>query len=203
MLEASNIHFRYSPKRPLLSEVSFKILPGEIWHLKGDNGAGKTTLMKGLMGLVNLTYDSLCLWTNSQPACLRANTTFLTAEACGLFSYLSARQNLELFNSPDVKGTSTNHILDHWGFHHPSLKDALKVKHFSTGMKKRLAFAKCQLAKRHLWLLDEPTSGLDSKGTKLLADLMRQHSGIILFTSHHNSFSDSVSTHEICLPVKS
>lgn len=221
MLEANNIHFRYSPKRPLLSGISFQINPGEIWHLKGDNGAGKTTLMRGLMGLVNLTCDTLCLWRDSQPTCLRANTTFLTSESRGLFSYLSARQNLELFGTPgaestnatknaestnateNAESTSTDHILDHWGFHHPSLKDALKVKHFSTGMKKRLTFARCQLTKRRLWLFDEPTSGLDSKGLQLLTDLMKQHSGMILFTSHHSSFSDSVSTHEICLPDKS
>lgn len=52
MLEFENVSFSYEQEQPILSEVSFKIAPGEQLGLIGANGAGKSTIMKILLGLL-------------------------------------------------------------------------------------------------------------------------------------------------------
>jgi ABC-2 type transport system ATP-binding protein len=52
MINLTNIHFGYSKKRMLFSELSLNLTPGHIYGLLGKNGAGKTTLLKIISGLL-------------------------------------------------------------------------------------------------------------------------------------------------------
>jgi cobalt/nickel transport system ATP-binding protein len=55
MLEFENVSFSYEQEQPILTDVSFKIAPGEQLGLIGANGAGKSTIMKILLGLLPCT----------------------------------------------------------------------------------------------------------------------------------------------------
>jgi len=52
MINLTNIHFGYSKKRMLFSELNLNLTPGHIYGLLGKNGAGKTTLLKIISGLL-------------------------------------------------------------------------------------------------------------------------------------------------------
>jgi len=50
-IEVSHVVFRYEPAgRPILSDLSIHIAPGEFVALVGDSGAGKSTLLRLLLG---------------------------------------------------------------------------------------------------------------------------------------------------------
>jgi ATP-binding cassette, subfamily B, bacterial len=51
-ISVDNLSFEYLPQRPVLKNVSFRILPGQTVAFVGENGAGKTTLMKLMAGLL-------------------------------------------------------------------------------------------------------------------------------------------------------
>ena len=47
MLDITHLNFSY-PDRPVLRDISFSAVPGQILVILGPNGAGKTTLLKNL-----------------------------------------------------------------------------------------------------------------------------------------------------------
>ncbi len=50
-LHAEGLHFAFGPGKPLLSNVSFKIAPGEVVGVVGASGSGKTSLIRMLLGI--------------------------------------------------------------------------------------------------------------------------------------------------------
>jgi CCR4-NOT complex subunit CAF16 len=62
-LEVSKLAFNYAEStKPLLSDLSFKVLPGEIALLVGANGTGKSTLLRILSGLHFVKTGKISLW---------------------------------------------------------------------------------------------------------------------------------------------
>ena len=50
-LEIRGLSFSYSPKVPVLSDISVSARKGEITALVGQNGSGKSTLLKCINGI--------------------------------------------------------------------------------------------------------------------------------------------------------
>ena len=77
-----------------------------------------------------------------------------------------------------------NTLLNKVGLSHVGNK---KVRHFSTGMKQRLAIAQTLLRSPDLLVLDEPFNGLDPNGFQDLMHLLRQLNaeGITIIVSSH------------------
>ena len=61
MLEVSGLSFHYQPHVPVLTDLTFSVLDGEIVGLLGKNGVGKTTALKLILGLLPLEKGSVCL----------------------------------------------------------------------------------------------------------------------------------------------
>ena len=61
MLEVSGLSFHYQPHAPVLANLTFSVLDGEIVGLLGKNGVGKTTALKLILGLLPLEKGSICL----------------------------------------------------------------------------------------------------------------------------------------------
>ncbi|KAJ9109558.1 hypothetical protein QFC20_003304 [Naganishia adeliensis] len=49
VVDAQNVSIAYGEKQ-ILDDVSWRILPGDRWHLQGSNGSGKTTLLSLILG---------------------------------------------------------------------------------------------------------------------------------------------------------
>src|SRR5690606_33866967 len=45
VIEFQNVTFSYSPDRPLITDLSFRVEPGQTVAIVGPTGAGKTTLV--------------------------------------------------------------------------------------------------------------------------------------------------------------
>lgn len=65
MLEVSGLSFHYQPQVPVLTELTFSVLDGEIVGLLGKNGVGKTTTLKLILGLLPIEKGSICLGSYS------------------------------------------------------------------------------------------------------------------------------------------
>ena len=67
-------------------------------------------------------------------------------------------------------------------------RDRKKVKHYSLGMRQRLAIAQAIMEDPPVLLLDEPLNGLDYEGVKTVYQIIKEQRSrgkVILVASHH------------------
>ncbi len=155
----------------ILNNISFVVQRGDIIGLIGPNGAGKSSLIKVL---ANLIYpDSGELFIDHA----KLNFEDLR-EQCGylidypaFYPFLNAKQNLELFAKINKLHIDTPALLCKVGLSDTGHK---KVRHFSTGMKQRLAIAQALIRDPEILILDEPFNGLDPNGFQELVGLIRK-----------------------------
>ena len=182
--------------RPVLSDVSFSIRPGERVVLLGVNGCGKTTLLKALDGLVAPSAGTILYGgTPLTPAALdqAAFRRRFRSEVVLLFQNVDAM----LFNP-----TVADEIA--FGPRQLGLRDvdarvarwahAFDVERFlerppfelSGGEKMRVALAALLAVGPQVLLLDEVTANLDPASSARLVDFLAGLEGVTVVVSTHN-----------------
>jgi len=173
-------------KLDAISDVSFRVLAGEILGLIGPNGAGKTTLFECLAGVMPPTAGQLLT---------AADTPLTDADRSSLIFYV-----------PDGIRPYPDQPLD-WvldfaiGFFQGDASrkrrvvDALqltpmlhqRIGVLSKGQAKRALLAFGLLTPQPILMIDEPFEGLDLKQTREAAATLREHTdaGRTLFLSIH------------------
>lgn len=187
MLQVSQLSFDYAAS-PVLSEINFTVLPGQILHLKGHNGAGKTTLLKLIAGL--LTPSAGRIYFEGQPIenALKAYQRQLCfiGHKPGISPALTLRENCQY----DLHGVGEGY---HWrdGVESFSLNglENIPCGLLSAGQRRRVALLRLIRSKAKLWLLDEPLVALDSQTIVYLTQQLLAHiakGGTIILTSHQS-----------------
>ena len=176
-----------------LRQVDFALRPGQVLALLGPNGAGKTTLLHLLALLTWPTRGKVRIggmeMAGAERQSARASIGLLGHQTF-LYDELTARENLgffaRLYQLPEGKARSEHH-LELVGL--KEVGDEL-VRHFSRGMRQRLALARTFLHEPRLALLDEPFTGLDEAATRMLSDLVGRWRGAgrtVVLSSHDRS----------------
>ncbi len=173
----------------VLHDVNLSIAEGECFALFGPNGAGKTTLLNILATLQRPStgyYEILGMHGLKDKDTIRANLVFL-AHGTHLYDELNAKENLAFalaLRGHRPTDRDVKQVLDRVAI--GAFAD-MKIRHFSAGMKKRLALAKAMLAKPNVLLLDEPFTALDTAGTEILRAYVRERlseNGTVLLSTH-------------------
>jgi ATP-binding cassette subfamily B protein len=170
-LRFKHVDFHYTPERPILRDVSFRIEPGEKVAVVGHSGAGKSTLARLLFRSYDVTggrilIDDQDIRTVTQ-ASLRAAIGIVPQDTV-LFND-SIRYNLA-YGRPDASFEELEQAaeLAHIRRFIESLPDGwdtvvgergLKL---SGGEKQRVAIARAILKRPRIMVFDEATSSLDS-----------------------------------------
>jgi len=111
-------------------------------------------------------------------------------EGPAFYPFLTGLDNLARYDAadrtadPKTARTRINTALDRVGLLSAAKK---RYRHYSLGMKQRLAISAGLLRPRELIILDEPTNGLDPQGTREVRALIRQIAadGTTVFVSSH------------------
>lgn len=186
-LEVYEISKSYG-KKAILKNVSFSIEEGEIVGFVGPNGAGKTTMIRLITNLIYPNSGTITICGENVMKSREKALSHISAivENPNLYLFLSGRDNLNFIRQFNhISLDKLEKMIDYIG-----LRESInqKVKHYSLGMKQRLALGMCLLSEPELLVLDEPTNGLDPSGTMALRNLIlsqrRNFNMSMLISSH-------------------
>jgi len=145
----------------ILHALSLGVAEGEVVALLGRNGAGKTTTLRSVTGLTPprkgaIRYKGRDI-AGLDPHRISQSGIALVPETRGIFSYLSARENLAIARRASSRW-QMEAVLERF----PTLKQRLANKghQLSGGEQQMLAIARALLTGPELLLLDEPSQGL-------------------------------------------
>ena len=176
-LVASHLTRRFE-SRVAVDDVSFELMPGEIFALLGPNGAGKTTTLRMLAGLIK---------PSSGTVRVAGHIGFLT-EAPGLWDRLTVGRNLLVYarlHGLRDPARAVDEALDLFDI--SNRKDD-RAAQLSKGLKQRVALARTLLHRPDIVLLDEPTSGLDPESARDVRELilrLRDERRAVLISTHN------------------
>lgn len=164
-----------------LNNVSFEVMPGDTLGIVGTNGAGKSTLLKILSKITPPTSGKIIA---------RGRIASLLEVGTGFHPELSGRENV--FMNGSILGMRRVEILKNFD----AIVDFAGVekfidtplKHYSSGMQLRLAFAVAAFLENEILIIDEVLAVGDAEFQKKcmgkMGDVSRD-GRTILFVSHN------------------
>ena len=164
-----------------LEDINFKVYPGDSLAIIGKNGAGKSTLLKILSKITPPTKGEIII---------RGRLASLLEVGTGFHPELTGRENIYLNGSIlGLRRAEINRQFDAIvDFSGVSAFLDTPLKHYSSGMQLRLAFAVASHLEPEILVIDEVLAVGDSAFQKKCIDKMTEvsRSGrTILFVSHN------------------
>ncbi len=163
-----------------LKDVSFNVMPGDTIGIIGKNGAGKSTLLKILSKITPPTSGKIIG---------RGRIASLLEVGTGFHSELSGRENI--FMNGSILGMRKSEIIKNFDaivdFSGVEKFIDTPLKHYSSGMQLRLAFAVSAFLENEILIIDEVLAVGDADFQKKCMKKMHDvsESGrTILFVSH-------------------
>ncbi|NMC62050.1 MAG: ABC transporter ATP-binding protein [SAR324 cluster bacterium] len=182
-----------------VNEVSFNIMPGEIFGFLGVNGAGKTTTLRMLAGVLRPSSGSIQISKfnmATEPIQAKQITGYIPDRPY-MYNKLTGREFLyficELYKiKAEIAEERIDKLLGEY-----SLKDWQDelIESYSHGMKQRLATCSALVHEPQLLIVDEPMVGLDPHGAKFLKESFKQYAKkgtSILLSTHTLSVAEEL-----------
>lgn len=181
--ELNLLNEKYS--RTILQNISFTILPGNIYSLIGKNGSGKTTLLKSLMSLHNkklfaidgeIIYegtDLLGLTEQQVRKFRRKDVKYVLQDSVSSFDPLKKLEYY--FQLPGVSRSILDSQIKSLMLPGAAALGKMYPYEISGGMAQRLSIALALSAKPVLLLLDEPNSGIDYALSNLISHTIKSY----------------------------
>ncbi|PSL20553.1 dipeptide ABC transporter ATP-binding protein [Shimia abyssi] len=184
-----------------VDDVSFDIVPGEVFGVVGESGSGKSTIARVISGLYradggNIYFDGRLVSEPSDKEAIRAFRQDIQMIFQDPYSSLNPRMRVDDIVAEPIKhhGLLSGHaaklrvgeLLEQVGL---GADAAAKYPHeFSGGQRQRISIARALATQPKFLICDEPTSALDvsiqAQILNILKDL-QEHLGLtMLFISH-------------------
>jgi len=144
------LHQRNEVKaRKTLDDINFEVMRGEFFGIIGRNGSGKSTLLKILAGIY--------LPDKGSEVTIHGRIAPMLELGVGFNPELTGRENV--FLNATIMGMTRQEVVERYEkiVHFAELEQfmELQVKHYSSGMSVRLAFAVAMQVESPILLLDE------------------------------------------------
>jgi ABC-type multidrug transport system ATPase subunit len=174
-------------KRAAVDGLDLRVPVGGVHGFLGPNGSGKTTTIRMLLGLITADSGHIRIFDHEVPLAINQiiDRVGAVVEQPKFFPAFSGQKNLELIaRAIGAPRRRVDKVLHAVGL---SRRGTDKFRHYSLGMKQRLAIAATLLKDPDLLIFDEPTNGLDPAGISEIRTMMRnlaRHGKTVLVSSH-------------------
>lgn len=185
MICVKNVSKKFG-QQTVLSHISLSMEAGKIYGLVGYNGSGKTVLMKCICGLLLADEGDIHVKGEKIGEQMIKNAGVIIEEPAFLKNE-SGKKNLQLLYMLNHKkdNVKIERVMKKVGLDAGNRK---KVRHYSLGMRQRLAIAQAVMEDPEILILDEPMNGLDKQGVGEIRELLlsyKEEGKVILLASHN------------------
>jgi zinc/manganese transport system ATP-binding protein len=180
--------------RDVLAGVSLKIATGEFVGMLGPNGSGKTTLLRAILGLIQASRGSICVFgqptARGNPAIgympqTRSGGSNLRLSGWDFVATVFSGQRLGLPCAGRAGRAEVDRVLALVGADELARRPLAEI---SGGERQRLLLAQALIGRPQLLLLDEPLANLDPRFqgdiVALTKSLCAELGVTILFSAH-------------------
>ena len=205
MLELRHVTKRYSGI-PVVNDISFTALAGEVTGYLGPNGSGKSTTLRMITGLIEPSDGEILFRgepVDRDPIAHKQRLGYVPEEP-QLYQHLTGAEYLEMVGQlRGLPERQVNEKVD--GFLRLlTLYDDrhVPIASYSKGMRQKILLAAALLHNPEIVLLDEPFSGLDVNSALVLRNLISElacRGKVVLFSSHELDTVERVSSHIVIL----
>jgi len=181
VIEFENVKFSYSPERPLITDLSFRVEPGQTVAIVGPTGAGKTTLVNLLMRFYELDGGRILLDGQDISQLTRDDVrsrTGMVLQDPWLFAG-TIRENIRYGRASatdeEVVDAAIATRVDRFVHSLPDGYDTVldeDASNVSAGEKQLITIARAFVAQPAVLILDEATSSVDTRTELLLQHAM-------------------------------
>ena len=187
VIELHNITHRYNDK-PLIQNLSLKIMRGDRIGLLGNNGVGKSTLLRIMLGELEPNKGRVELGTNLEIGYFDQLRRQLDPQKTVAQTVGDGHEYIKV-NGKD------HHIIGYLrGFLFSHKRAMTPVGALSGGECNRILLAKLFTRPVNLLVLDEPTTDLDIETLEVLEERLCEYKGTLIVVSHDRRFLDNVVT---------
>jgi ATP-binding cassette subfamily B protein len=181
VIEFEHVRFSYSPDRPLITDLSFRVEPGQTVAIVGPTGAGKTTLVNLIMRFYELDGGRILLDGQDIAELTRdavRSRTGMVLQDPWLFAG-TIRENIrygrESATDQEIVDAATATRVDRFVHSLPDGYDTVldeEASNVSAGEKQLITIARAFVAQPSVLILDEATSSVDTRTELLLQHAM-------------------------------
>ena len=169
--------------RPVLDNLTFEVLPGQVVALVGPSGAGKTTTLSLLMRLYEIGSGSISIdgydIREVSPQSLRAQLAIVPQEPTLFGDSIAENIRYGRLDASDEEVRAAAEAANASGFIE-QLPEGMQSQvgergvKLSAGQRQRIAIARALLHNPRVLLLDEATASLDNESEALVQDALQR-----------------------------
>lgn len=175
IVQVKDFNLRLGGKQ-IVNDLSFEIMPGEVFAFLGANGSGKTSTIRSLLDIYQATSGELLI-DNRKYSSDMAHLVGYLPEERGLYVRSTVLDVMTYFG--ELKGMQRTEAQDFSMKYLERVgladKAKLKVKKLSGGQQQKVQLGVAIINNPRLLILDEPTKGLDPVNRKLLLDIVEEY----------------------------
>lgn len=179
----------------VLSDVTWRIAPGERTGILGANGAGKSTLLNLISGQLEPTAGRIKRGKTVKLGVL--DQQFSQLAQIGDSRVREVLAQMKTTFQVDGKDLTPAQLLERLGFSKAHLSS--RVEELSGGQKRRLQLLMLLLDEPNVIILDEPTNDVDHEMLTALEDLLDSWPGTLLVVSHDRYLLERVTDQQYAI----
>ncbi len=195
VVDFEDVSYQTEDGKTILSDVTWRLGPGDRIGLLGANGAGKTTLLGLMTGELAPSSGRIKIGKTVKFAKLSQDVRELDEFADDRIFAMIKREKTTF--TVGKKEVGTGQLVEQLGFDSAQLQTP--ISDLSGGQRRRFQLLRLLFTEPNVLILDEPTNDLDTDMLAAMEDLLDTWPGTLIVVSHDRYLLERVTDQQFAL----